>query len=74
MTLIGRWLWIDAGSLFIVSRKVISRVKTLGVPAVELRAISNAVADRDRSKWTIDDALAALGDGLRAVLEELERA
>lgn len=45
-----------------------------GVPAVELRSISNAVADRDRSKWTIDDALAALGDGLRALLEELERA
>ena len=45
-----------------------------GVPAVELRAISNAVADRDRSTWTIDAALAALGDGLRALLEELERA
>lgn len=45
-----------------------------GVPAVELRAISNAVAERDRSQWSIDDALAALGEGLRAVLEELERA
>jgi nucleoside phosphorylase len=45
-----------------------------GVPAVEVRAISNAVAERDRSAWSIDDALAALGAGLRAVLEELERA
>jgi hypothetical protein len=39
-----------------------------------VRAISNAVAERDRSAWSIDDALAALGAGLRAVLEELERA
>jgi len=45
-----------------------------GVPAVELRAVSNAVAERDRSRWTIDDALAALGDGLHAVLQELVRA
>lgn len=43
-----------------------------GVPAVELRAVSNAVADRDRSLWTIDDALVALREGLRAVLEELD--
>jgi len=43
-----------------------------GVPAVELRAISNAVADRDRSTWSIDDALAALGDALGAVLAELD--
>jgi futalosine hydrolase len=45
-----------------------------GVPAVELRAISNAVADRDRSTWTVDDALAALGTGLDSLLEELAHA
>ena len=43
-----------------------------GVPAIELRSISNLVADTDRSRWTIDDALAALGEGLRALLEELD--
>jgi nucleoside phosphorylase len=31
-----------------------------GVPAVELRAISNAVAELDRSKWRFDGALGAL--------------
>ncbi|MBO9608188.1 MAG: futalosine hydrolase [Paenibacillaceae bacterium] len=31
-----------------------------GVPALELRAISNAVGPRDRSAWRIGDALAAL--------------
>jgi len=31
-----------------------------GVPAVEIRAISNAVAEADRSHWRIDDALDAL--------------
>lgn len=31
-----------------------------GLPALELRAISNAVGPRDRSAWRIGDALAAL--------------
>jgi futalosine hydrolase len=31
-----------------------------GVPALELRAVSNAVGPRDRSAWRIGDALAAL--------------
>ena len=30
-----------------------------GVPAVELRAISNAIDEPDRAKWRFDDALAA---------------
>ena len=42
------------------------------VPAVELRAVSNGVAQVDRSQWTIDDALAALGAGLRRLLAELD--
>ncbi|MFJ8882813.1 futalosine hydrolase [Streptomyces sp. NPDC102402] len=32
----------------------------LGVPALELRAVSNAVGPRDRGAWRIGDALAAL--------------
>jgi nucleoside phosphorylase len=35
-----------------------------GVPAVELRAVSNAIDEADRSKWRFDDALAALADAL----------
>ncbi|MFI6686163.1 futalosine hydrolase [Streptomyces sp. NPDC050485] len=34
----------------------------LGVPAIEIRAISNSVGPRDRSAWRIGDALAALTD------------
>jgi futalosine hydrolase len=45
-----------------------------GVPAVELRSISNAVADHDRSRWRIDEALAALGAAVPRLLEELSRA
>jgi futalosine hydrolase len=39
-----------------------------GVPAVELRAISNAPSEADRAKWRFDDALAALADAVARVL------
>jgi futalosine hydrolase len=39
-----------------------------GVPAVELRAVSNAIAEPDRSKWLFDEALALL----EAALERLD--
>lgn len=45
-----------------------------GVPALEVRAISNAVAEADRSRWNIDAALAALRDALPPLLAELARA
>lgn len=35
-----------------------------GVPAVELRAVSNAPGEADRGRWRIDDALAALADAV----------
>ena len=38
-----------------------------GVPAVELRAISNTVDEPDRSRWRFDDAL----DALAAAVERL---
>jgi futalosine hydrolase len=53
---------------------VLRAAELAGVPAVELRAISNAVAETDRDRWSIDDALAALGTGLAALLQELEHA
>jgi futalosine hydrolase len=45
-----------------------------GVPALELRAISNPVAEADRDRWRIDDALAALRAALPPLLAELARA
>jgi futalosine hydrolase len=50
---------------------VLRAAELAGVPAVELRAVSNAVAETNRDRWSIDDALAALGRGLDAVLLEL---
>jgi nucleoside phosphorylase len=39
-----------------------------GVPAVELRAVSNAPDDADRGTWSFEDAFAALGDAVARVL------
>lgn len=39
-----------------------------GVPAVELRAVSNAIGEPDRSKWLFDEALALL----KSALERLD--
>jgi nucleoside phosphorylase len=43
---------------------VLRAAELAGVPAVELRAVSNAVDEHDRAKWRIDDALAALADAV----------
>jgi len=45
-----------------------------GVPAVEVRAISNAIEEPDRGRWRFDDALAALADALPRLLEALPAA
>ena len=42
-----------------------------GVPAVELRAISNAVDEPDRSRWRFDDALAALASAVERLVAVL---
>ena len=39
------------------------------VPFACLRAVSNEAGDRDTQNWKIDEAMAALGDELRHVLE-----
>jgi futalosine hydrolase len=39
-----------------------------GVPAVELRAVSNAPDQADRGTWSYEDAFAALGDAVARVL------
>jgi futalosine hydrolase len=43
-----------------------------GVPAVELRAISNLVEDA-RADWRIEEALAALADAIPRLLDALSR-
>jgi nucleoside phosphorylase len=45
-----------------------------GVPAVEVRALSNAIGEPDRSKWRFDEAKAALAEALPRIVEELARA
>ena len=48
------------------------RAATLtGVPAIELRAISNAVGEPDRAKWRFDEAFAALGDAVARLAPRL---
>ena len=42
-----------------------------GVPAVEVRAVSNAVGEPDRSRWRIADAKNALAAALPRLVEEL---
>jgi nucleoside phosphorylase len=45
-----------------------------GVPAVELRAVSNAVDEADRARWRFADAFAALADAVPTLVAELRRA
>jgi nucleoside phosphorylase len=45
-----------------------------GVPAVEVRVLSNAVGEPDRAKWRFDDAKDALAKALPALIEEVSRA
>src|SRR5581483_784880 len=51
---------------------VLRAAELAGVPALELRAISNAPGDPDRSRWRVDAALAALRDALPRLLEALD--
>jgi nucleoside phosphorylase len=50
---------------------VLRAAAVAAVPALELRAVSNAVDEADRMRWRIDDALAALRDAVPRVLEAL---
>jgi futalosine hydrolase len=44
-----------------------------GVPGIEVRAISNEIAEGDRSRWRIGRALEALADALPRMLEAAAR-
>ncbi len=43
-----------------------------GVPAVEIRAVSNEITEADRGRWRIGRALEALAEALPAVLRAAE--
>jgi futalosine hydrolase len=53
---------------------VLRAAELAGIPAVELRAISNVVDEPDRAKWLFDDAFALLADGVARVIQEVGRA
>jgi nucleoside phosphorylase len=50
---------------------VLSAARLAGVPAVEVRAVSNEIDEPDRARWRFDDALQALELALPKVLAEL---
>jgi hypothetical protein len=45
-----------------------------GVPAIEVRVLANAVGERDRTLWRLDEAKNALAAALPALVAELARA
>lgn len=47
---------------------VLRACELAGVPAIELRVISNDPAEPDRAKWRFDEAFAVLGDAVARVL------
>jgi nucleoside phosphorylase len=50
---------------------VLRAAELAGIPAVEVRAVSNEIDEPDRARWRFDDALAALEQALPLLLAEL---
>jgi len=48
---------------------VLRACELAGIPAVEIRAISNDLGEGDRSRWRIGRALEALDEALPGLLE-----
>jgi futalosine hydrolase len=51
---------------------VLRAAELAGIPALEVRAISNEIDEPDRARWRFDDALAALAAALPRLLAELQ--
>ena len=51
---------------------VLRAAKLAGVPAVEVRAVSNEIDEPDRGRWRFDEALAALDAALPKLLSALD--
>jgi futalosine hydrolase len=66
---------VGGGSAFEVEAmegfSVLRAAELAGVPAVEVRAISNRPEDADRDVWRIEDALARLTEIVPPLVEEL---
>jgi nucleoside phosphorylase len=67
---IGRDVAVEAMEGFGVLRAA----SLAGVPAIEIRAISNEIGEPDRSLWQVADAIAALSDVTPALLDALAAA
>jgi nucleoside phosphorylase len=52
---------------------VLRAAELAGVPAVEVRVISNSPTEADRGKWRFEEAFARLGEIVPSLLEELAR-
>ena len=50
---------------------VVHAARRLGVPAIEVRTISNRTGDRDQQGWDLDAALGALGSTMSTVFAAL---
>jgi futalosine hydrolase len=51
---------------------VLRAARLAGVPAVEVRAVSNEIDEPDRARWSFDDALGAIDAALPRLLAELD--
>jgi futalosine hydrolase len=51
---------------------VLRAAELAGIPAVEVRAVSNEIDEPDRTRWRFDDALAALAAAVPHLLAELQ--
>jgi futalosine hydrolase len=51
---------------------VLRAAKLAGVPAVEVRAVSNEIDETDRGRWRLDDALSALEAALPKLISALD--
>jgi futalosine hydrolase len=52
---------------------VLRAAELAGIPAVEVRAVSNEIDEPDRGRWQFDEALAALASAVPRLLDELRR-
>jgi nucleoside phosphorylase len=53
---------------------VLRAAELAGIPAVELRAISNEVDEPDRTRWRFDEAFAVLGTAMARLVPVLRDA
>jgi futalosine hydrolase len=62
---------VTAGGLRVEAMEgfgVLRACELAGIPAIEIRAVSNEISEADRGRWRIGRALEALGDAIPAAL------